>query len=186
MKKILVIVGVILVMAVAGWFGFGYLNFKNLQNQCYQKYKNSDSVTTVYFNVSSSFSNIQSIAADIQSSQNVKSASAISADEALQNYKNAHAGDPAIEKAISELNSNPLEASIVITFSAEQDQSVLLTYLNAEAAKYKVSIDTISQGLTQSQKDGVLQQISNSPDNAYSVSYFKSCINGVMVGGVNP
>lgn len=184
MKKTLVTLGIVIIVALAGWFGFNYFNFKSLQSQCYQKYNNADSVTTASFKVGSNFAIIQSIAADIQSSQNIKSASAVSANQALQNFKNAHAGDPSVIKAIGELNTNPLESTILITFASstsDQDQSSTLDYLNQEVAKYNVSLDMIQQGLNQSQKDVILQRVSNASYNSYDVSYFKQCVNGLLI-----
>ena len=79
-----------MVLLLIGWgvfVGVKYFDFQNLKNQCIQ---NLYGYTTISFAASSSFSNIESIASDTQALQEVKSISAISADQALQTFKQEH------------------------------------------------------------------------------------------------
>ncbi len=72
----------------------------------------------------------------------VASADYTSREQALQNFKDAHANDQTVSQALSELNSNPLEASLEIKAKNPSQYSQISEYLNtADIAQY---VDTQS------------------------------------------
>src|SRR5581483_8782751 len=105
----------ILVLAGYGTVqAIGYFNFKNLQNQCYQKISSEPNVVTFYFASKSDPSKIQLIVSDMASFPDIVSASFISTDEELAAFKKAHSGDPTISSAVNALATNPFEPGIEV------------------------------------------------------------------------
>jgi hypothetical protein len=179
MNKILIVIGILVIVALAGWgtvYAVGYFNFKHLQSLCEQHLETLPSITTAYFTPSSSFSGIQSIALDIQSSQKPVSVSAVSAEQGLQQFQQTHANDAAIQNAIKELTNNPIEATIAVTFPTPIDGDAFSQYVMQEAAKYHVSVDTIKPGITQAALQQTLKSVSQYARNAGSEAVLKDCI----------
>lgn len=127
-------------------------DFKNLQDQCYQKIKNADKIVTIYFNNHSDFSKLQSIATDIKTSQSIKSVIAKSAADALQDLKQKHAGDQAFQNAVKDVNpTDAMLPYITVTLSVDQNQPSVTNYITQETQKYGASVDS-------SKPDGSLRE----------------------------
>lgn len=171
MKRIFIWSGVAIVLIFAGYGVYQamrYFNFKNLQNQCYQKINNADNTITIYFDTNSDLTKLQLIAEDIRASQNIKAISLKSADEALQDFKQKHSADQQIINALGELGSNPLEPSITLTLTANQNMSDVSNYITQEAQKYGVSERSIIQP-EKAFKEMMLQRIGGLSYDATSV-----------------
>ena len=69
---------------------------------------------SVYFKETTSEDNILSVKQSLESQPQVKSVDYVSRDRALEIFKDKHKDDPKITQALSELNDNPLQASLNI------------------------------------------------------------------------
>lgn len=69
---------------------------------------------SVYFKVDTSEANILKAKDEVSKYSEVKSVDYVSRDKALENFKGANAGTPAILKSLEIIGNNPLEASLVV------------------------------------------------------------------------
>lgn len=88
---------------------------------------------SVYFNSTTSEDDILRIKSTLQSLPEVKSVEYISKDQALKIFKEKHSNDQTISEAISQLNENPLLASLNIKARNPNEYSVIAGYLNNDS-----------------------------------------------------
>jgi cell division transport system permease protein len=97
---------------------------------------------SVFFNTNVSEDQILNIQQSLQGLPEVAGVIYVSRDQALQNFKTAHAGDQAVSQALSELNANPLDASLEIKAKNPSQYQQIADYLAAPSiAQY---VDTQS------------------------------------------
>ena len=97
---------------------------------------------SVFFNTNVGEDQILNIQQSLQGLPEVANVTYVSRDQALQNFKAAHASDQAVSQALSELNANPLEASLEIKAKNPSQYQAIADYLSASAvAQY---VDTQS------------------------------------------
>jgi cell division transport system permease protein len=97
---------------------------------------------SVFFNTNVSEDQILNIEQSLQGLPEVAGVVYISRDQALQNFKAAHAGDQAVSQALAELSANPLEASLEVKAKNPSQYQAIADYLAAPAiAQY---VDTQS------------------------------------------
>ncbi len=97
---------------------------------------------SVFFNTNASEDQILNIQQSLQALPQVASAAYTSRDQALQNFKAAHANDQTVSQALAQLNGNPLEASLEIKAKDPSQYSQIADYLAAPSiAQY---VDTQS------------------------------------------
>ena len=102
---------------------------------------------SVFFNTNTSEDQILSIQQSLQALPQVASVSYTSRDQALANFTAAHANDQTVSQALSELNANPLEASLNVKAKDPSEYGAINSYLtSANLAPY---IDTISYAQNQ-------------------------------------
>ncbi|MBP7992470.1 MAG: permease-like cell division protein FtsX, partial [Candidatus Magasanikbacteria bacterium] len=75
---------------------------------------------------------VTKLTADIKSIPAVKSVNQISADEALQNFKNQYQDRPEIIAALNEVGANPLGPALVVKTDDPTQYSQVITILNKE------------------------------------------------------
>jgi cell division transport system permease protein len=97
---------------------------------------------TAYFKTDASEDEIMKVKEDLEGYNAVREVGYVSRDEALENFKNAHAGDVLIQESLSELNDNPLQASLNIEAIDPSKYASIVTYL--EANKFRSLIDKIN------------------------------------------
>ena len=171
----LIIIGIIAALVVAGIVGYFALgngrshSNSTAESSCYQKVANLNNAIAIDFYSNSDFSKIQAIAAGLKLNQSGDTVTAYSAEQRLDLFKQMHVNDPAIMNALNELDANPLEPDMDITIPQNGDVSGTIDYVNNEANKYGVVINTIQQIVTPDTKKQLLDTIS-SLQNSTSVA----------------
>jgi cell division transport system permease protein len=103
---------------------------------------------SVFFNTNTAEDEILNIQKSLQALPEVSQVTYISRDQALQNFEAAHANDQTITQALTELNSNPLEASLSIKAKDPSKYQDIASFLSSpDLAQY---IDTQSYTNNQS------------------------------------
>lgn len=112
-----------------------------LTNYSIQTIQNTVDVS-VYFKVGLAEQQILKIKNDIAADPRVKEVDYISATDAFNNFKAAHASDPLITESLNELTDNPLPATLhVKTYQLSDYPGVAQTL---ESDQYKAFIDTVN------------------------------------------
>jgi cell division transport system permease protein len=86
---------------------------------------------SVFFNTNASEDQILNIQQSIEALPEVASVNYTSRDQALTNFKAAHANDQTVSQALAELQSNPLEASLEIKAKNPSQYQQIADYLAA-------------------------------------------------------
>lgn len=97
---------------------------------------------TAYFKSDATEDEITKIKSEIQAMAEVKSVEYVSQDKALEDFKAVHAGDVLIQDSLSELDYNPLQASLNIEAVDPSQYASIVTSL--EANKFRSLIDKIN------------------------------------------
>ena len=117
---------------------------------------------SAYFKSDISEDDILSIKSELESLANVKKVEYVSADQALAEFKERHAGDAVIQDSLAELDFNPLQASLNIKADEPSQFASIVQFL--EANKFRSVIDKIN--FYENEKViGRLQSISNGIQN---------------------
>ena len=124
----------------------------------------------VYFVTSAQESDILTLQKKLEAMPEVKSVEYVSADQALQNFKNNHANDQLTLQALSELDGNPLGAVLNIKAKEPSQYEGIANFLDSKDlissdgapiiesvnyAKNKVAIDRLTAIIVSSQKLGL-------------------------------
>jgi cell division transport system permease protein len=103
---------------------------------------------SVYFNTNTAEDRILGIQQSLEGLSQVQGVDYISRDQALATFKQNHAQDVTISQAVSELDSNPLEASLNIKAKNPSQYGAIADYLNSsDLSQY---IDSVSYTQNQS------------------------------------
>ncbi len=97
---------------------------------------------TAYFKSDATEDEIAKIKDDLQGMAEVKNVEYVSQEKALEDFKEAHAGDVLIQDSLSELDFNPLQASLNIEAADPSQYATIVTSL--EANKFRSLIDKIN------------------------------------------
>lgn len=101
----------------------------------------------VYFKTNTPEDEILAVRSALQKLSEVGTVDYISADRALEIFKEKHADEPAITQSLNELNQNPLEASLSVKAKDPRNYADIAKYL--EAPDLKQYIDTVSYNKNQ-------------------------------------
>jgi len=85
---------------------------------------------SVYFNLETKEPDILALKSKLESLKEVANVEYVSTDQALEIFKNRHAGDDVLLKSIQELNNNPLEASLNILAKNSAQYATIASFLN--------------------------------------------------------
>ncbi|MDP2647980.1 MAG: permease-like cell division protein FtsX [Candidatus Yanofskybacteria bacterium] len=97
---------------------------------------------TVYFKTTATEEEIFAVKDEIAVQEPVAYVQYISRDEALEEFKARHAGDPLIQESLAELEGNPLQASLNIK---AKDPNQYATIVNSlEGNKFRLLMDKIN------------------------------------------
>ena len=178
---LVMVIGIIAAILVVGIIG--YFIWKNsasqqqsggrngvVQSSCYQEVAKLDYAVTFYFSSKSDFSKIQLVAADLKFQSGVKTVSANSAADLLKLFEQQHANNPVILQAVNQLNANPLESDLDVTVSPDQDLNALIGYVERDAQKYGIAIDTTRYVVTQQTKQTLLNQITDLENSTSAIA----------------
>lgn len=97
---------------------------------------------SVYFKTIISEDEILGVKSELESLENVKKVEYISADAALAEFKEKHAGNAVIQDSLAELDFNPLQASLNIKANNPLQFASIVQFL--EANKFRSVIDKIN------------------------------------------
>lgn len=97
---------------------------------------------SAYFKSDIAENDILSIKSELESLNNVKKVEYISAGQALDEFKERHAGDAVIQDSLVELDFNPLQASLNIKANDPSQFASVVQFL--EANKFRTVIDKIN------------------------------------------
>ncbi len=97
---------------------------------------------SAYFKPDLSEDDILSVRSELEALNNVRSVEYISADQALTEFKERHAGDAIIQESLAELDFNPLQASLNIKANDPSQFASIVQFL--EGNKFRSVIDKIN------------------------------------------
>lgn len=134
---------------------------------------------SVYFNTNTSEDQILSIQQSLQSLSEVQSVDYVSRDQALATFEADHANDPTVTQAISELDTNPLEASLNIKAKDPSQYGAIAQYLTSPSlAPY---IDTVSYTENQDVIDRLATIVRNVETGGFVVTIILILIAGLVI-----
>ena len=87
---------------------------------------------SVYFDPLASAEQIATARAEIENIPGVASVALVSRDQALEQFKSAHANDPLITASLSELSDNPLQTTLTILAEQPEDYAQINTALSSK------------------------------------------------------
>lgn len=103
---------------------------------------------SVYLKPETSADAITKLTADIKTLPAVKSVTQITADQALQNFKNQYQDRPEILAALNEVGANPLGAALIVKTDDPTQYSQVITILNKDEYKTLVEDKTFADTAT--------------------------------------
>ncbi len=134
---------------------------------------------SVYFNTNTSEDQILNIQQSLQSLSEVASVDYTSRDQALASFEANHANDPTVTQAISQLDTNPLEASLDIKAKDPSQYAAIADYLSSpNLSSY---IDTISYTQNQDIIDRLATIVRNVETGGFVVTLFLTLIAGLVI-----
>jgi len=134
---------------------------------------------SVYFNTNTSEDQILSIQQSLQSLSEVASVSYTSRDQALATFEANHANDPTVTQAISQLDTNPLEASLDIKANDPSQYAAIANYLNSP--NLTPYIDTVSYAQNQDVIDRLATIVRNVETGGFVVTLLLTLIAGLVI-----
>lgn len=97
---------------------------------------------SVYFKNEASEGEIVKVKSDLELLSIVKNVEYISKDQALNEFKERHAGDTLVQDSLAELDENPLQASLNVKANDSSQYASIATFL--EGNKFRGLVDKIS------------------------------------------
>lgn len=97
---------------------------------------------SVYFKGEASEEEITKIKSDLESLSTVKNVEYVSKDQALNEFKERHAGDTLVQDSLAELDENPLQASLNVKAADSSQYASIVTFL--EGNKFRSLVDKIN------------------------------------------
>ena len=97
---------------------------------------------TVYFKTDASQDEIMQVKSDLEKRADVKTVGYVSREQALTEFKTLHAGQAVIQESLTELNFNPLQASLNIKAQDSTQYPAITEFL--EGNKFRTLVDKIN------------------------------------------
>jgi len=97
---------------------------------------------SVYFKNDASEEEIAKVKSDLESLGTVKNVEYVSKDQALNEFKERHAGDTLVQDSLAELDENPLQASLNVKAEDSAQYASIVTFL--EGNKFRSLVDKIN------------------------------------------
>lgn len=129
------------VMSLALILFLGLLSLQFLTSQVVSSLENKVDISA-YFKTDTPEDQINKMSDDLKARADVVSVSYISRDQALADFKTRHAQDPLIQESLSQLDDNPLAASLNIKTQNSSQYASIAQFL--ENSKFRSSIDKIN------------------------------------------
>ena len=96
----------------------------------------------VYFKNEASEGEIAKVKSDLESLDTVKNVEYVSKEQALNEFKERHAGDTLVQDSLAELDENPLQASLNVKADDSAQYASIVTFL--EGNKFRSLVDKIN------------------------------------------
>lgn len=168
----------IIIMSLALLVFLGLMLFKVTTKAAIDSIQDKIDIS-VYFRNTTSEDQILSIKSSLEGLPEVKSVSYVSADQALEIFKNRHQDDEIVSQAINELNTNPLLASLNIKAYRSDDYAKIDEYLKSpELAPF---IDNISYTRNQIVIDKLTAIIHNIERSGFVLTIILTIFSGLVV-----
>ncbi len=129
------------VMSLALILFLGLLSLQFLTSQVVYSLEGKVDISA-YFKTDTSDEQILKIQSDLKARADVVSVEYVSRDQALSDFKARHAQDPLIQESLSQLDDNPLAASLNIKTQNSSQYASITQFL--ENSKFKDTIDKIN------------------------------------------
>ncbi len=97
---------------------------------------------SVYFKNEATEDQVMSVKSDLENQPLVQKVEYISKDQALNDFKDRHAGDALIQESLTELGDNPLQASLNVKAKDSSQYASIVSFI--EANKFRSLIDKIN------------------------------------------
>ncbi len=97
---------------------------------------------SAYFKTGLAENQIIAVEQDLQANPKVKSVTYVSAEQALEQFRQKHQADPLITDSIKELSENPLPATLQIKAANLEDYPAVAEQLKSD--KYKAALDKVN------------------------------------------
>ncbi len=97
---------------------------------------------SVYFKNDASEEEITMVKSDLELLGTVKNVEYVSKDQALNEFKERHAGDTLVQDSLAELDENPLQASLNVKAGDSSQYASIVTFL--EGNKFRSLVDKIN------------------------------------------
>jgi len=134
---------------------------------------------SVYFQLNTPEDEILNVQQSLQHLPQVKNVDYVSADQALQIFKDRHADEPDIAQSLSQLNTNPLEASLNIKAYDPGNYGTIADYLkNPDLSQY---VDKVNYSQNQDAITNLSAIINNVDRAGLIITIFLSLIAGLVV-----
>jgi len=135
---------------------------------------------SVYFKLDTPEDTILSIKQSLESLTQVKDVTYISTDEALSRFRESHKDDSAIQQALTELSSNPLQASLNIKAKDPEKYEEIANYLRDTPAISKYT-DSVSYYKNQDVINRLNQIVRNVNRGGVTLTVILAIIAGLMI-----
>jgi len=177
-RNYLVSVATILVMLLAVLVFQGLIIFGVIGNQALSTIKDKIDIS-VDFTDSTPEDDILKIKTSLEELGEVKSVEYVSKDEALNRFKAKHPADSDIAKALEEIESNPLPASLNVKAHDPKGYAVIAKYLGDESFKGIVS------NVSYSQNQVVIERLSRIMDIGRSAGFILMIVLSIVASIVS-
>ena len=97
---------------------------------------------SVYFKAEATEEDILEVKNDLENLGEVKTVEYVSKDQALNDFKEKHAGDALVQDSLAELDYNPLQASLNVKAQNSSQYAAVVSFL--EANKFRSIVDKIN------------------------------------------
>lgn len=134
---------------------------------------------SVYFKTSAPEDEILNIKSSLENIPEVKSVEYISSAQALEIFKERHRDDAAISQTVSELNANPLEASLNIKAEKPDQYGTIADYFNTP--DLRVFVDSVSYSKNQLAIDRLNAIVQNVGRGVMILTIIMAIIAGLVV-----
>ena len=134
---------------------------------------------SVYFKTNTSEDQILNIKQSLEGLSEVQNVEYISRDQALEIFKANHANDPTISQAVSQLDANPLEASLNVKAKSPNQYADIASYLSSDSLS--PYIDTVSYTQNQQVIERLAKIVAAVETGGYAITFILALIAGLVV-----
>lgn len=134
---------------------------------------------SVYFKAEAAEDQILNIKQSLENLPEVKAVEYVSADQALQNFKEKHKDDPEVLQSLDELNANPFQSSLNIKSKDPSKFVSIASFLDNPDSRQ--SIDNVSYAKNQTVIDRLVALISSLNRIGLTITIILSFIAGLVI-----